>query len=168
MFMVPLSVGYATSALVAQRIGAGDAADVRRLSWHGLQIAVAIAALMGAAVWLLRRPILHLYTGNAEVVAAALPLLAWVVGFHVADAAQAVASFVLRAHRIAVVPLVVHTVAVWGVGLGGGFWLAFHPAAPAALHGAVGFWAAATLGLLVSAFGMAGFMAWLLERQRRL
>lgn len=166
MFMVPLSIGYATSTLVAQRIGAGDAADVRRLGWHGVQIAVGIATLMGTAVFVLRKPILHLYTANPEVVAAALPLLAWMVWFHVADAAQAVASFVLRAHRIAMVPLVVHTVAVWGVGLGGGFWLAFHPTAPAALRGAIGFWAAATLGLVVSALGMAGFMAWLFARRR--
>ncbi len=166
MFMVPLSIGYATSALVAQRIGAGDRADVRRLGWHGVQIAVVISGVMGAAVFLLRKPILHLYTDNPQVVAAALPLLAWVVWFHVADAAQAVASFVLRAHRIAVVPLVVHTVAVWGVGMGGGFWLAFDPAAPAALQGALGFWAAATLGLVVSAFGMAGYMGWMFARRR--
>ena len=31
------------------------------------------------------------------VIAAALPLLAWVAVFHVADAAQTIAAFVLRA-----------------------------------------------------------------------
>ena len=35
------------------------------------------------------------------IVAAALPLLAWVALFHVADAAQTIAAFVLRAYRIA-------------------------------------------------------------------
>ena len=167
MFMVPMSIGYATSALVAQRIGAGDRADVRRLGWHGVQIAVAIAAVMGGAVFLLRQPILHLYTDNPQVVAAALPLLAWVVWFHVADAAQAIASFVLRAHRIAVVPLIVNTVAVWGVGMGGGYWLAFDPGAPTALQGAPGFWAAATLGLMVSALGLAGYMGWMFSQRAR-
>ncbi|MCK7498978.1 MAG: hypothetical protein MZW92_57015 [Comamonadaceae bacterium] len=54
-------------------------------------------------------------------VAAALPLLAWVALFHVADAAQTVAAFVLRAWRIATVPLVIYAAALWGVGLGGGY-----------------------------------------------
>ena len=55
------------------------------------------------------------------IVAAALPLLAWVVLFHVADAAQTVAAFVLRAYRIATVPLVIYVVAIWAIGLGGGY-----------------------------------------------
>ena len=164
LFMIPLSIGYATSALVAQRIGAGDRADVRRLSWHGVQLALGIAALTGGLVFVLRRPILGLYTGDPQVIAAALPMLAWVVWFHIADAGQAVASFVLRAHRIAIVPLVVHAVAVWGVGLGGGFWLAFGAGAPAALAGASGFWAAAALGLLLSGLGMGAYLLWMFAR----
>ena len=165
LFMVPLAIGYATSSLVAQRIGAGDRDDVRRLSWHGVQLAVAIAALLGLAVYLLRRPLLGLYTDDAQVIAAALPLLAWVGWFHLADAAQAIASFVLRAHRIALVPLVVHTVAVWGVGLGGGYALAFGAATPPALRGASGFWSAAALGLLLSGLGMGGYLVWMFARR---
>ena len=45
--------------------------------------------------------------------------------FHIADAAQTMAAFVLRAYRIATVPLVIYAVAMWGVGLGGGYVLAF-------------------------------------------
>ncbi len=167
LFMVPLSVGYATGALVAQRIGAGDRADVERLSWHGVQLAMVIAALLGAIVFVLRRPLLGLYTDDAAVIAAALPLLAWVAVFHVADAGQAIASFVLRAHRIALVPLVVQAIAAWGVGLGGGYWLAFGATGPIALRGADGFWSAAALGLLVAGVGMGGYIAWMFARQRR-
>jgi MATE family multidrug resistance protein len=36
MFMLPMSVGNATSTLVAQRIGAQALGDARRLGWHGL------------------------------------------------------------------------------------------------------------------------------------
>ncbi|MEO7150900.1 MAG: MATE family efflux transporter [Burkholderiaceae bacterium] len=166
LFMVPLSIGYATSALVAQRIGANDRADVERLSWHGVQLSIGIAALLGMTVFALRRPLLELYTDDADVVAAALPLLAWVAVFHLADAGQAVASFVLRAHRIAIVPLIVQAVAAWGVGLGGGYWLAFGSSGPAALRGASGFWAAAALGLLVAGLGMGGYIAWMFARRR--
>ena len=93
-----------------------------------------------------------LYTANPVIVAAALPLLAWVALFHVADAAQTVAAFVLRAYRIATVPLLIYVVALWGIGLGGGYLAAFDPAgiSPAWMHGARGFWSMSTLGLVVA------------------
>ena len=168
MFMMPLAIANASSTLVAQRIGAGDAADARRLGWHGLEAGVLIAATMGATVYLMREQILRLYTHDSVIVGAALPLLAWVAVFHIADAAQTVAAFVLRAYRVATVPLVIYAVAIWGVGLGGGYALAFGSSAwvPAALRGALGFWSAATLGLVIAGAGMSGFLAWMLRRSR--
>ncbi|HEY4959167.1 MAG TPA: MATE family efflux transporter, partial [Caldimonas sp.] len=50
MFMLPLAIANAVSTLVAQRVGAGDSADARRIGWAGLEIGVAIAALLGGAV----------------------------------------------------------------------------------------------------------------------
>lgn len=165
MFMMPLAIANAASTLVAQRIGADDPADARRLGWHGLEVGVLIAAMMGAAVYLLREPILNLYTSDSVIIGAALPLLAWVAVFHIADAAQTVAAFVLRAYRVATVPLVIYAVAIWGVGLGGGCALAFGTSGivPTALRGALGFWSAATLGLVIAGAGMSGFLAWMLR-----
>ncbi|HOX67464.1 MAG TPA: MATE family efflux transporter [Burkholderiaceae bacterium] len=163
MFMLPISLGNATSTLVAQRIGAGDPLDARRLGWHGLQLAVLIAATLGASVYALRDAILHVYTNDAVIVAAALPLLAWVMLFHIADAAQIHVAYTLRAYRIASAPLIIYGIAIWGVGLGGGYTLAFDVTgfAPPALRGAPGFWAAATAGLTLAALGLAGFLGWM-------
>jgi MATE family multidrug resistance protein len=168
MFMMPLAIANASSTLVAQRIGADDLRDARRIGWHGVEIGLAIAAAMGGAVYLLREQILRLYTGDAAIVAAALPLLAWVAVFHVADAAQTIAAFVLRAWRIAVVPLVIYVLAIWGVGLAGGYAVAFDSfgITPAGLLGAQGFWSAATAGLVVAGGGMCIFLATMLRRQR--
>ena len=121
MFMLPLAIANAASTLVAQQVGAGDSADARRIGWAGLEIGVVVAAVLGGAVYLLREQVVGLYTANPVIVAAALPLLAWVALFHVADAAQTIAAFVLRAYRIATLPLLVYVLAVWGVGLGGGY-----------------------------------------------
>lgn len=169
MFMMPFAIANAASTLVAQRIGAADADDAGRIAWHGVELGVTIAALLGATVYLLRGRILGLYTGDALVMAAALPLLAWVGVFHVADAAQTVAAFVLRAYGIATAPLVIYAVAIWGIGLGGGYALAFGTVTgtPASLRGASGFWSAATVGLAVAAVGMTGFLRWTLRRQRQ-
>ena len=107
-----------------------------------------------------------LYTANPVIVAAALPLLAWVALFHVADAAQTVAAFVLRAYRIATLPLLIYVVALWGVGLGGGYLAAFDPAgiSPAWMHSARGFWSMATVGLVVAAASLTALLAWKLRR----
>ena len=167
MFMVPLALANATSTLVAQRIGAADPRDARRIGWHGLLLGVLIAAAMGGSVYLARESILRAYTHDAVIIAAALPLLAWVMLFHVADAAQTLAAFTLRAYRVATVPLVIYATAIWGVGLGGGYALAFNSASPPALQGARGFWAAATAGLLIAALGLCWFLAWMLRGQRQ-
>ena len=153
MYMLPLSLANAASTLVAQRIGAGEARAARRVGWHGVGIGIGSAALVGATVFALRGAIVRAYTTDAAIVAAALPLLAWVALFHLADGTQAVASFVLRAHRIVNAPLMINAVAIWGVGLAGGYALAFDRigGVPARLHGAPGFWSAATAGLVVTA-----------------
>lgn len=162
MFMMPLALGNATGTLVAQRIGAADLDAARRIGWHGLQLGLIVAGLMGGAVFFGRGGIVRLYTNDATVIAAALPLLAWVALFHLADAAQGVAAFVLRAWRIATIPLFIFVFALWGVGLGGGYLLAFDPwgVIPQALHGARGYWVAATGGLVLAAFGLTALMAW--------
>jgi len=106
-----------------------------------------------------------LYTRDPVVIAAALPLVTWVALFHTADAAQAVASFVLRAYRVATVPLVIYASAIWGVGLAGGYVIAFDSfgLTPPALSGARGFWFAATAGLVVAALGLGAVLLWVLR-----
>jgi MATE family multidrug resistance protein len=169
LFMMPLALGNATSTLVAQRLGAGDARDARRLGWHGLLIGCAVAMFMSSAVFAARHPLLALYTHDATVIAAALPLVAWMTVFHVADAAQTIAAFVLRAYKIATVPVVIYVAALWGVGLAGGYVLAFNlpGTVPPALQGAPGFWVASTAGLVLAALALSVFMIWMMRRQRR-
>lgn len=167
LFMVPLALGNATGTLVAQSIGANRIGDARRIGWHGVGIGVAVAALLGSVVFFARGTVVGLYTDQAAIAAAALPLLAWVALFHTLDAAQGVLSFVLRAWRIATVPVLIYASAIWGIGLGGGYLLAFDASGlvPDALRGARGFWFGATVGLGVTALALAAFLAWVL-RQR--
>lgn len=169
LFMLPLALANATATLVAQRVGARDAAGARRIGWHGLQLGVGLALALGALVFWQRGAIVRLYTGDAAVIAAALPLLAWVALFHTADAAQCVAAFVLRAWRIATLPMLIFALAVGGVGLGGGYVLAFDLTGltPPALRGARGFWAASTAGLVLAALALSLLLALVLRRQAR-
>jgi MATE family multidrug resistance protein len=167
LFMVPLALANAASTLVAQRVGANDMPDARRLGWHALLIGTGVASALGSVVALLREPIVGLYTSDAAVIAAALPLLAWLVVFHIADAAQTLAAFVLRAWRIATGPMVIYALSLWGVGLGGGYVLAFDvlDGTPSWMTGAKGYWVASTAGLVMAATGLS-YLLWWVMRQR--
>lgn len=168
LFMLPLAVGSATCALVAQRVGANQTGDARRIGWHGMQLAALCALAVGAAVFLAREAIVRLYTGQEGIVAAALPLLGFVALFHFVDAIQIAAAFVLRAWRIATVPLLIYAASIWGLGMGGGYVLAFNVggAVPAALHGARGYWVASTAGLAAAALGLVLCLLWVARPAR--
>ena len=168
LFMVPLAVASASTTLVAQRVGARDPSGARRLAAHGLLIGSAISALLALAVAALGERLVGLYTHDALVAAAALPLMAWAALFHLADAVQTIAAFVLRAFRIATVPLLIYICALWGIGLGGGYAVAFDLTGltPDGLRGAPGFWFASTVGLTVAAVALSLFLAWVLARQQ--
>jgi MATE family multidrug resistance protein len=161
LFMMPLAVGNATSTLVAQRIGAQDMADARRLGWHGLQLGLMLACGMGLVMLLSREAVVRLYTQDAAVVAVALPLVAWLLVFHVGDAVQAIAAFILRAYHVARLPLIILALSLWGVGLGGGYVLAFNLTglSPASLQGPGGFWAAAAWSLALAAVMLTAYLA---------
>ena len=131
-----------------------------RLGWHGVEIGVGVAAVLGALVYVLREPVLHVYTDNPTIIAATLPLLVWVWWFHVADAAQTMANFVLRSHRVTLMPLVFYVTSLWGIGLGGGYWVTTSSWAPPALQGAQGYWAMSTVGLIAAGVTLCGFLAW--------
>ena len=168
MFMLPMALANASSTLVAQSVGARDNATARRIGWHGVQIGLAVAAVMGALVFLARVPIIALYTSDMAVQAAALPLLAWMTLFHVADAGQVMTSFTLRAWRVATMPMFIFAGSLWGVGLGGGYVLAFDVlgGTPLALRGAPGYWVASTAGLVIAALALGLCLAWVLRHKR--
>ena len=166
LYMLPLSIASATSTLVAQAIGAGNWGDARRIGQAGIRLAVILSVLIGVAVWFLRGRIIQAYTPDPVIVAAALPLFLFIAFYQLFDSLQVTVAFVLRAYKVAVIPTVIYAVTLWGVGLGGGYLLAFDKLGltPAWLQGAPGFWMANSVSLgLVGA----GLLAYLRRVQRR-
>jgi MATE family multidrug resistance protein len=146
MFMIALALAMSALTLVAQHLGAGEKREARIVGRHAMALGTLVAATVGAVVALAREPIVALYTSDPETAAAALPLLVWVWFFHLGDALQTVAAHVLRAYHVATLPMVIYIIALWGLGIGGGYFLAFGTHG----SGAVGFWQAATAGLLAA------------------
>jgi multidrug resistance protein, MATE family len=167
LFMMPLALSQGASTLVAQHVGAQEWHAARRMGWHAMAIGLALAAVFSSAVVLLRAPLVSLYTQDPAVIAVALAIIAWLVAFHIADAAQTVAAFVLRAWHVATGPMLIYAASLGGVGLGGGYLLAFNVTGnvPAWLQGAPGFWAAGTAGLVVAALALSYFLVWVLRQK---
>lgn len=168
LFMLPLAIAQASMTLVSQRIGARDLADARRLGWHAMLIGATVALLVALALAAARGPVARLYTADPAVLAVAVPLLGWLALFHVADALQAVASFVLRAWRVTLLPMWIYAASQWGLGLGGGYVLAFGvvDAVPLAWRGQTGYWLAASVALAAAALALSALLVRLHRRQR--
>lgn len=166
LFMVPLSLGIATSVLVAQALGSNAPGVAHGAAGRGLRLALGIALIVALLFWLLRGPVVRLYTSDPGVEAMALSLIGCAVLFHVFDAVQGMSTFVLRGYRQTFWPMVIYGVALWGFGLGGGAWIAFNVTPLGPPRGAVGFWEAATAALAIAAAAL----AWLVraEAKRRL
>ena len=163
-FMLPLSLAVATSAIVAQFIGANDGFGARRATRAGLRLAAGIAIVVSGLVWFGRHAVIGFYTDDDAVAAVALSLIGFVAIFHLFDAVQGMSGFILRAYKHAVAPMVVYTVSLWGIGLVGGWWVAFHPVIGGAPLGARGLWGASTLSLGVAALLL---LVWMVRVSRR-
>lgn len=154
LFMLPLSLGIATSVLVAQSLGAGRPDLARRVALRGWRIAAGTGLALALAVWLGRETIVGGYTTDAEVARLALSLMGIAALFHAADALQGCAGQILRGYKIVLLPMLIHSAALWGVGLIGGFVLAYRTSLGAELGGAQSFWLAALAGLVLTAIAL--------------
>jgi len=154
LFMLPMALGVASGVLVAQSLGADAPRTARRAALRGFRAAAIGAAGALLLVWPLREQIVGAYTDNPDVAAVALHLFGLACLFHAFDVFQGVAGFVLRGYKVATAPMLIHGVSLWGVGLGGGYVLAFLRPAGWSLDGAFSFWLAAVVGLTLAAVGL--------------
>jgi MATE family multidrug resistance protein len=153
LYMLPLALGNAASVLVGHAIGARDFKAARATGIAGVGISFACACVIALALALATRSVASLYSEDPEVVNLASMLLVFVAGYHLFDSVQAVAVNVLRGYKRAIVPMAIYAIALWGVGLGGGYWLGLRgvPGFGIEPMGARGFWTAAIASLLLAA-----------------
>ena len=152
LYMTPLSIAIATSARVSYWLGAGDHKRARLAIRTGFKLALVLSLGLSATMLLGRHGIASVYAKSPEVAALAAGLLGWLAVYHLGDAVQALCVFVLRCYRVAVAPLVAYCVLLWGVGLYGGYLLAYRGIGTlAAQNSPLAFWQASTLALALLA-----------------
>lgn len=152
LYMAPLSLAVAASARVGWWRGAGEEARARAVALQAVWVALGLALLLAGALLLGRHGLARIYTTQADIAALAAYLLLWVALLHVADGLQTLAIFLLRCWRVTLGPLVLYCVLLWGLGLGGGYVLAYRGIGPiAALQSPAAFWQASAIALSITA-----------------
>lgn len=167
LYMAPLSLAIACSARVSYWIGRGNPDQARRVVALALKLTLGAAVSFAVLLLLLRQALPGWYSTNPAVVAMASGLLAWVALFHLADATQAICAFLLRCYRVTILPMALYSVLLWGLGLSGGYVLAYTGIGGwPATQSAASFWVSSTVALWLVAVSFV-VLLWRVSRSRR-
>ena len=159
LYMMPLSMAIACSARVSFWLGAERPDYARRVVVLGLKLTGLAALALAATISVAGKLLAGWYSGSPAIISLASSLLVWVAFYHVADATQALCAFLLRCYRITLTPLVLYGVFLWGLGLFGGYLLAYEGiAGRAATQSASSFWAASTIAIGLVAAALLGLL----------
>lgn len=163
-YMFPLSLAIVCSARVSYWRGAGNELQAQRLAKASVLATFIVTSGLAFMLVLLRDVVVSLYSGDSAVQQIAASLLLLVAIYHIADGVQVVACFLLRCYRVTIAPMFVYPAMLWTFGIGGGYLFAYHGLAslPAA-HAPWPFWAAACVGLGLTAAAML-FLLWRVMR----
>lgn len=148
-FSIALGIGAAAAVRVGHAIGAGDHRLARARGNTGLATGTVVMSI-GALVFLaIPAELAWLFTDDAEVVAAAVPMLRVAAVFQLSDGAQAIAAGALRGAGDTHAAFVANAIGHYAVGLPislvAGFTLGM---------GATGLWWGLSAGLTATAIGL--------------
>ena len=145
-FMVPLGVAGAAAVMVGHAIGAGDTLASRREAVAALVCGVGFMAAMAVLFAIIPRVLANAYTIDAATRVIATTLIPIAAVFQVFDGTQVISAAILRGAGDTRVPMILHALSFWAVGIPFGALLAFRFA-----EGAPGLWWGLTAGLAAAA-----------------
>ena len=147
-------------------MGEGQRARARHAAHTGLGIAAVMAVLCAATLSLSRHNIAQTFAKDAAVAAAAAVWLGLVAWYHLADALQAVCVFALRCWRVTLSPLLIYTALLWGMGLYGGYLLAYGGLGPwTATQSVQSFWLTSTVALALVTVLLLARLEWAMRHK---
>ena len=163
-FMVPLGLSQATVIRVGLAYGARDERGIALAGWVSLGAALAFMIASASLMWLIPREIASLFIDasrpeSAHVLELAVSFLVISAVFQLADGAQVIGAAMLRGLQDTRIPMFFAAFGYWIVGIGSGYWLAFHGG-----YQGRGIWIGFALGLGV----VAVLMTWRWSRRDRL
>ena len=108
---------------------------------------------IGLGVWIFQDELLDLYSPSVQVREMAKHLFLFIAFYQAVDALQVTVAFILRGYRVAFWPMCIYAISLWGIGLGGGYMMAFNTTGNIweSVQGARGFWFGNSLSLGIAA-----------------
>lgn len=166
LFMVPLSLSLAITIRTGQAYGQGSRVQLLTRVYSGILLTVSVSGVIALMTYGFRQPISALYTENPEVIQIAVTLLMLASFYQVFDAIQVSSAGALRGLHSTQVTMWVTLVCYWGVGLGGGYVLAFTDwlSGP---YGVAGFWIGIVAGFVLAAGALQIKLYLLIQRLTR-
>ncbi len=144
-FMIPVSLSSATLARVGQALGQDDPMRARARGYLGISCAVALVIPSIVIIFLIPEWVAGLYTEDADVIRAAVPLLVAAAFLQIFDATYITAQGALRGLKDVNGPLLI-SFSFWIVGLPAAWMLGM-----AWGFGAVGLWWGMIMGVAATA-----------------
>ena len=154
VFMLPLSLGMATTIRVGHLVGQQSLTELKKAISTAIVLAVMMSFIIASLTFLLRGTIASLYSADASVIALAASLLILACFYQVSDAIQVVSACALRGMKVTKPVFFITFIAYWpiGFGLGAVLGLTDWLVEPMGPHG---FWIGIIAGLSVAALMLA-------------
>ena len=160
VFMLPMSIGAATSIRVGHRLGESNVEGAAIASRVGLIVAVLLASMTALLTVVFKEQIALLYTDNRAVIDLALQLLLFAAIYQITDAVQVVAAGALRGYKDMAAIFNRTFIAYWILGLPLGYILAMTDWIVEPM-GAQGFWLGFIIGLSSAAVMLGLRLRWM-------
>ena len=151
VFMIPLGMSFATTALVGQWFGRQDLQGLRRAGLISIVTTIGVTTVVAIALLLFRQPIIGLYIDisdpeNTALIKLVSPLIVVVAVGHIFDGVQKTTLGALYGIQDTRVPVLLNILSYLGVGLISGYALGFGVGL-----GAQGLWIGYYLGATMAA-----------------
>lgn len=158
-FMVHLGLSHAATVLAGEAYGQGDVAALKRGASAALLASGLVAVVTIAAMLSIPETLIGLFVGSDDpmrpaILAVGVGLVTAAAAFQAADGAQVVVISLLRGVQDTRVPMILATVAYWGIGAPAGYVIGI-----VLEGGAAGVWAGLISGLFAAALGL-GWRFW--------
>ncbi|AAU37921.1 MULTISPECIES: MATE family efflux transporter [Basfia] len=150
IFMLPMSLGMATTILVGQSLGERSPLKAKDISYVALFIGLATATLTAFLTVVLRYQIAGIFVKDTEVISLAASLLLLNALYQFSDAVQVVVGGALRGYKDTKAILYITLFCYWVLGMPIGYILSRTDLITAHM-GPTGFWIAFVVSLTVAA-----------------
>ncbi|CCG87188.1 MATE family efflux transporter [Erwinia piriflorinigrans] len=162
MFVVPLSIGVATTIRVGFRLGQGSAEQAKVAAWTAQGVGIGMACVTALFTISFREQIAQLYTDDPEVVTMAAQLMLLAAIYQFSDSIQVIGSGILRGYKDTRSIFFITFIAYWLLGLPFGYLLGMTDLVLPAM-GPAGFW----IGFIIGLTSAAIMMIWRIRRLQR-